>query len=60
MARFTTDEQVAGYWFWEVKSMDEAVQWSRAARIHCQWTLTCFTNTSLTETEQAQTRRRNQ
>jgi hypothetical protein len=22
-----TEEQVAGYWFWEVKSMDEAVEW---------------------------------
>jgi len=22
-----TEEQVAGYWMWEVKSMDEAVEW---------------------------------
>ena len=22
-----TEEQVAGYWLWEVKSMDEAVEW---------------------------------
>jgi hypothetical protein len=22
-----TEEQVAGYWFWEVSSMDEAVEW---------------------------------
>jgi len=22
-----TEEQVAGYWIWEVKSMDEAVEW---------------------------------
>jgi hypothetical protein len=24
-----TQEQVAGYWIWEVKSMDEAVEWLR-------------------------------
>jgi hypothetical protein len=22
-----TEEQIAGYWLWEVKSMDEAVEW---------------------------------
>jgi hypothetical protein len=22
-----TEEQVAGYWLWEVKSMDEAIEW---------------------------------
>ena len=22
-----TEEQVAGYWIWEVKSMDEAIEW---------------------------------
>lgn len=24
-----TEEQIAGYWLWEVRSMDEAVEWLR-------------------------------
>ena len=24
-----TEEQIAGYWIWEVKSMDEAIEWLR-------------------------------
>jgi hypothetical protein len=36
-----TQEQIAGYWLWEVKSIDEAVEWLKRcphlAKKHHRW-----------------------
>jgi len=31
-----TKELVAGYWIWNVKSLDEAIEWGKRCRIRCR------------------------
>ena len=37
-----TKELVAGYWIWNVKSMDEAVEWAKQCPIRCPATKACW------------------